>query len=314
MEPRKEAGSRSHRFAMVLCFVCCLSVGDPQAQELEPRAYWIAPVGTNSVYFIFAHSRGDFVTDPSLPVEDVVTRLNSSFIGYYRALEFFGRSANFTVTAPYYWGTIEGLLEGEPQSISRSGMADVQFRFSANLLGGQAMNIPQFQEFRKDPGTILGASIRIQPPTGQYDSDRLINLGTNRWSFKPQIGLIQPIQRRFAIELSLAAWFFTGNEDFLGSTRKQDPLLASAFNFVWRIRPAFWASLDTTYYYGGRTTVDDELRSDLQRNSRIGATVAVPFGGRHILKFSASTGFFVSFGGNYDSFAASYQFGWFSGQ
>lgn len=127
------------------------------------------------------------MTDPSLPVEDVVARLNSSFIGYYRALDFFGRSANFTVTAPYFWGTGEGLLEGEPQSISRSGMADLQFRFSANLLGGQAMNILEFQDFRKNPRTMLGVSIRIQPPTGQYDSDRLVNLGTNRRSFKPRI-------------------------------------------------------------------------------------------------------------------------------
>jgi hypothetical protein len=309
-----KAGLRIHHFAIAFYFVFGLIASNVNAQELEPRAYWIIPIGTNGVYFIYAHSRGEFVPDPTLPVADVDARVHSTFLGYYRSLDFFGRSANFTFTVPYYWGsTIEGKVEEEFQDIRRSGLADPNLRFSVNLLGAEAMTPPEFQEFRKDPPTILGASIRIQPPLGQYDPSRVVNLGTNRWSFKPQIGLVQPVRKRFAIEMSLGAWFFTDNKEFLGTTKKQSPLLSGEFNFVWRIRPAFWASLETTFYYGGRTTVGDELRSDLQRNSRIGGTFAVPFGGRHVLRFSASSGFFVRFGGNFDTFAVSYQYGWISG-
>lgn len=122
---------------IAFCCVCRLLVSAASAQELEPRAYWIAPIGTNGVYFIYAHSRGDFVTDPSLPVEDVEARLNSTFMGYYRSLDFFGRSANFTLTAPYFWGsTFRGELEGELQSVRRSGLADPSFLglFGHNLL------------------------------------------------------------------------------------------------------------------------------------------------------------------------------------
>ena len=108
-------------------------------------------------------------------------------------------------------------------------------------------------------------------------------------------------------------WFFTANEDFLGATKKQNPLATGEFHFVWRIRPAFWASFDTTFYYGGRSKIDDEPQLDRQRNTRIGGTLALPFGARHVLKFSISSGCFVSFGGDYNSFAMSYTYGWISG-
>jgi len=305
--------SKRH-FLGVFYFVCLLITSSASAQELEPRAFWISPVGTNAVYFFYAHSRGDFLTDPTVPVEDVDARINSVASGYYRAVNFFGRSANFTVTVPYYWGTVQGQMENESQRVRRSGLADAQFRFSVNLLGAPAMTVPEFQEFRKDPKTILGASISIKPPTGQYASDRIINLGANRWSFKPQIGLIQPVRKRLLIELDAGVWLFTDNKDFMGQTRKQDPLLTGGFHLIYRIRPSLWVALDATYYWGGRTTVGGEQNADLQQNTRIGGTFAIPFGGKHLLKFSASSGFFISFGGDYDAFAISYQYGWITGQ
>jgi hypothetical protein len=126
-------------------------------------------------------------------------------------------------------------------------------------------------EFREDPGTIIGASVRIQAPTGKYSSSRLINVGHNRWAFKPQIGLMQPIQRRFLIELALGTWLFTDNKEFLvDQTWSQDPLLSSEFHFVWRIRPAFWASFDVNYFYGGKATLEGVEVPTVQSNSRFG--------------------------------------------
>ncbi len=172
------------------------------------------------------------------------------------------------------------------------------------------MTLPEFQKFRQDPGNILGVSLRVTVPTGQYDSSRTVNLGSNRWAFNPKIGWIHPISRRWLMELKVGGWFFADNQDFRGQNRDQDPIAAAEFNLIYRIRPGFWAALDSTYFWGGRTTVADQRQFDLQNNSRIGGTIAVPIKGGHILKLSASSGIFVDFGGDYSSLAIAYQYTW----
>jgi len=301
--------------AIGFSIVCLLFMSSVSAQELEPRAYWITPRGSNAVYFGYTYLHGEVVFHPVLPFKNVDARLNSAFLGYYRAIDFFGRSANITVTLPYVWGTQEGLFLDEFHNVRQSGLADIQARFSVNLLGAKAMAIREFMEFRQDPGTIVGASIRIQAPTGQYNSSRLVNLGSNRWALKPQIGLTQPIRKRFLIELALGAWLYTDNNEFLvDQTWSQDPLLSSEFHFVWRIRPAMWASFDANYFYGGRATLGQEELPTIQGNSRFGGTVSVPVTGGHSLRFAAGAGFVVRHGDNLDFFSVTYQFGWISGQ
>lgn len=299
----------------LICLVFVLILFEVKAQELEPRAYWITPRASNAFYLGYTFLDGEVLFHPTQPFENVDARLHTAFLGYYRALDFFGRSANFTITLPYVWGTEEGLFLNEFHSARLSGLSDLQLRFSTNLLGAKTMTTPEFLEFREDPGTIVGASLRIRVPSGQYSSSRLVNVGTNRWAFKPQIGLIQPIRRRFLIELALGAWLYADNKEFLvDQTWSQDPLLSSEFHFVWRIRPAFWASFDVNYYYGGRATLGDEMLPTIQGNSRLGGTVSVPIRNGHSLRFAAGSGFVVRHGDNLNLFSITYQFGWISGQ
>ena len=303
------------RAAAVLSSLFLLFMLETSAQELEPRAYWITPKASNAVYFGYSHFHGEVVFHPLLPFENVDARLNSTFLGYYRAIDFFGRSANVTLTMPYVWGTQEGLFLGEFHRVRPSGLADIQFRFSANLLGARTMTVPEFLEFREDPKTIVGASIRIEAPTGKYDPDRLINVGNNRWAFKPQVGLTQPILKRFLIEAAFGVWLFTDNDEFLvDQTWSQDPLWSGEFHFVWRFRPALWAAFDVNYFYGGRATLGEEQLPTIQGNSRLGATLSVPIRSGHSLRFAAGSGIVVRHGDNLNFFSITYQYGWISGQ
>ncbi len=293
-----------------LILIILFTGGHLNAQELEPRTFWIAPVGANAVTFSFVHSRGDFVANPALPIEDIDSSGYFTQVGYYRAIDFLGRSANFTFTMPYIASTMQGQVEGTSNRIRRSGLGDASLRFSANLLGAHAMTIPELEEFRQDPKSILGVGMRVKIPTGQYDSSRGVNLGSNRWSFNPKMGWIQPVYRRWLIELQVGGWFFTDNQDFLGQKLEQDPILTGEFHLIYRIRPGLWAALDSNYYWGGRTTVADQQQFNLQRNSRIGGTISVPIMGGHSLKFSADFGISVDFGGDYTSFGLAYQYSW----
>jgi hypothetical protein len=138
----------------------------------------------------------------------------------------------------------------------------------------------------------------------------VINLGTNRWSVKPAIGVIWPLHPGWLLEFEIGTWFFGDNDDFLGETRRQDPVLSTEFHLIKRIRPGLWASLDANYYVGGRTKIGDNVQANLQRNSRLGATVVFPIKGRHAVRGSFSTGVATKSGGDYKMLSLSYIFAW----
>jgi hypothetical protein len=168
------------------------------------------------------------------------------------------------------------------------------------------MTPKEFQELRSNPHPIFAASVKVLAPTGEYDADKLINIGTNRWGVKPELGYMIPLKPRWLLELELGVWFFNDNHDFMGMTREQDPIVAGEIHLVRRLRPGRWISLEFNYYEGGRTTIDGEARDDLLRNSRLGGTFAWSLGGRHAIKVSVSAGVITGYGGDYYTALAGY--------
>jgi hypothetical protein len=269
------------------------------AQELSPRAYWPAPTGTGLFFAGYGYQTGDIVTNPALPIVDVDSRIHKLALGYQKTLDLWGRTTNFRVEVPWADGTTDGMVEGLDQRREVSGLGDVSATLSVNLTGAPAMDREAFQAFRAKPQAILAASLKVLAPTGQYDEDRLVNIGTNRWAVRARLGYIQPLPGKWLMELSLGSWFFQDNDDFLGQTLSQEPLIAVDASLVHRFGPGFWASLDGTFYFGGRTDIEDVGRADFQRNSRVGLSVAYPFLRRHVLKGSLSSGVSVNVGGDY---------------
>jgi len=271
------------------------------AQELSPRNYWPAPRGTQLFFAGYSYQTGDIVTDPSLPVVGVDSRISTGLMGYAHIFSLGGRTSNVILEVPYTQGTTKGLLAGEPARRDVSGLGDIAVTLSANLMGAPSMTLAEFQELRKKPHPILGVSLKVVAPTGEYEPDKLINVGTNRWSAKVELGYIWPVRPRWLLEFELGAWYFTDNDEFLGATREQRPLAAFETHLVRRFRPGFWASLDLNFYTGGRTIVGDVVNADLQRTSRFGATVVYPFKRRHAIKAGFSIGRVQATGADFDS-------------
>ena len=279
------------------------------AQELEPRAYAPNPTGANFVLAVYGHTTGDVVFDPSVPITNVSASVNLAALFYGRTFSLFGRSASAAVQLPYVWGTIEGDVFEAQRTVHRSGLADLRLRLTTNLVGGPALSPREFAARR--PRTTLGASVVVLAPTGQYDPSKLVNVGTNRWAFKPEAGLSHPAGR-WLLELYAGAWLFADNEDFFGGSRRsQSPLLGLQGHFSYTFRPRLWLAGNATVYTGGRTTVDGVEKADLQRNSRLGLTLAVPVKRRSALKASWSRGLTTRIGGDFQTLALGYQILWF---
>jgi outer membrane putative beta-barrel porin/alpha-amylase len=295
---------------IVAAAITLFSVVGCAAQELEPRAYSVSPKGANFAVIGVARSTGDINFDPSLPIEDASAVLQVAFVAYGRALDFFGRSANLAVTVPYLWGSLEGKVNDSPQLARRSGLANPAMRFAVNLYGAPAMDFQTFARYRQK--TNIGASVAIVAPLGQYDPARLVNIGTNRWGAKPEIGLSRRVGRWYA-DLYLGAWIFSANDNYQGRVRKQDPIGIAQLHISYNFRPRLWAAFDANYYTGGRTNVNGVAGHDLQRNSRLGATISIPAIRRQSLKFSVSRGAVTTIGGDFLSFGVAYQYLWGGG-
>lgn len=280
------------------------------AQELEPRAYVPNPVGANFLLAGYGRSEGGVLFDASLPFSDVEAQLNSGTLAYGRTFALAGRAASLMLVAPYVWGDVAGNVGELREAITRSGLGDPRLRFSISLRGGEAMGPAEFM--RRTRRTIVGASLTVVPPLGQYDATKLINIGSNRWSFKPELGVSVPVGR-WLLEGAAGAWLFTANDDFYGGMRRtQDPLASTQLHVSYTFRPRLWIAADATYYTGGATRLDGSDRHDLQRNSRFGVTCSLPIAKRQSIKLSWATGVATRIGGDFDSYGLSWQYAWLS--
>jgi hypothetical protein len=289
-----------------------------RAQDLTPRAYVITPLRSNAVIVTDVYNDGDLNFEGTVPIEDATGRINGVAVGVYRSLGVFGRSANVSVVLPYGTGTFEGIVLGSPYTTHRSGLFDIPLRFSVNLLGGPAMGPAEWLEWRQK--TLLGASVKITVPVGQYDPTKLINLGSNRWGFKPELGLSHR-HGHWIVDAYAAAWFFTRNPEFFSRNayydgtraQTQDPIGILEVHVSYDVRPRLWFSVDGNLWYGGKTTVNEvENPSTLQKSSRVGVTASVPLTTHQSVKFGVASGAYARFGGDYTIFSAAWQYSWVS--
>ncbi len=284
--------------------------GAASAQDLEPRAYSNVPVGLNFLVVGYGYAEGDVSTDSSLPIEDAELRQHTALAAYSRSFDVLGRLAKIDLIAPYSWLSGSALVSGQRLERDVAGFNDPRLRLTYNFYGAPALSLDEWM--RRSDDLVVGASLQGTIPAGQYDDDRVVNLGAHRWALKPEIG-ISKSWRRVSLELSAAATFFQDNDDFVGTTREQDPLYAFQAHAVYSLRRSVWIALDGTYYRGGRTTVDGVGNHDLQSNTRVGLTIALPVSARHSIKLYGSTGVSTRAGGDWDALGVAWQFRWGAG-
>jgi hypothetical protein len=282
-----------------------------RAQDIEPRAYSNAPVGVNFLIAGYAYTRGGVAFGPQLPITNPNLNTSSAVIAYARALDLWGMSGKFDATVPYTWlsGTADYMGQTVPRIVN--GFANPSFRLSINFYGAPALSLKEFADYEQD--LIIGASLRVNPPWSQYDDSKLVNIGTNNWSFKPQVGISKAIGP-WTLEGTAAVTFYTDNSDFFGgNTLSQAPLYSLQGHVIYGFRSGIRASLDATYFAGGRTTINGVLNSDLQQNWRVGGTLAFPVDRLNSIKFYASSGVSARTGNSYDLIGVAWQYRWGAG-
>jgi hypothetical protein len=295
-----------------LAVLVALAVARPAAaQDLEPRAFSPAPTGLNFVALGYAYSWGNVVLDPSLLITDGEAKLHTIVGAYVRTINFFGMSGKVDAVVPFAaYGKWKGLVDGVADSTTRTGFGDPAFRLSVNFVGAPALELPDFVKHKF--GTIVGASLQVRAPLGEYDPTKLINLGSNRWTFKPRVGISQPVGR-WIVEGHATAWFFTDNPDAGGNRISQEPMWAADAHVARLFEKGIWASVDIGYIFGGRASSNGVPSTEKQKSARLGTTLAIPLAKHHSIKLGYFAGLYTRLGSDFDNFLVVYQYRWGGG-
>jgi len=291
---------------LVLTVVGTASVAD--AQELEPRLWANLPTGVNFAGVAVGTSDGNILLDPTLPAEGLEADLLVGGASYLRSLSVAGKNARIEFLLPFSDADWQGLEFGVQRQRNVSGFGDARIRFAVNLLGAPSLTPREFASFRQN--TIVGVGVQVIIPTGKHDSDKLLNLGANRWALRPQIG-VSHVWGQWGLELTASGWFFEDNNEYFGGkTLQQDPLYALQTHLYYTFRPGLWLGIALGYADGGSTVVDGNPLSTLQENTRTGFTLSIPLGRQHGLAFSYSTGLTTRIGAEFDSLLIAYRYMW----
>jgi hypothetical protein len=248
----------------------------------------------------------------TVPIGNATGTYYVPIFSYYHSLNFFGRSANFTGSLPYGVGNFQGTVSGQSRSIYRSGLLDSTFRFSVNLIGGPAMQPKEFAKWKQK--RLLGVSLKVVAPTGQYSGTKLVNWGSNRWAFKPELGYSER-WRHWVLDGYAGVWFYTTNPAFYAGPvtqpQSEAPIFSLEGHLSYDVKPRLWLSLDGNFWEGGITSLTGVRNlATKQTGSRVGGTASFPISKHQSIKISYSNGTYISFGGNYQNVSAAWQYSW----
>jgi hypothetical protein len=305
---------RARRFPLgpALGIIAALSaVSNASAQEAEPRSYSNTAVGLNFLISGYVYTQGKLAFDPSTAIADATFRSDTGVVAYVRSFDVAGQSAKFDAIVPTSSFAAHGIVNGEPREREMSGLGDPRFRVSVNLFGAPALSAKDFASYHQD--LIVGVSLQVSAPLGQYDSTKLLNLGGNRWSFRPELG-ISKAWGPWTVELAPSVTFFSDNTDFFGGkTFSQAPIYAVQGHVIYTFQSGIWMALDGLYFAGGSTTLNGVKNDNEQAISRAGVTVAFPIDRQNSVKLSASTGITSRTGSELTAVGIAWQYRWGEG-
>jgi hypothetical protein len=269
-------------------FLSAIIATPAYSMELAPLRWSHLPLGTNFVGMGYASTEADIFIDPDLQLEDVEMTLDSWAAKYIYTFELFEKSARIGLAQAYQEGEWTGLLEGVPASARRTGLSDSFVRLAVNLYGSPPLSGSEFTNYRAnaDIETIVGVALAMRLPTGDYLEDKLMNLGQNRFVFRPQLGITHK-RGKWTTELTGEVAFHTKNDEFFnGNTRRQDPLYFIHGHLIHTFKPGVWAGASFGYNYGGESSINGVDSNNKKQNIGWALSFAHPLGKNYRLKIA----------------------------
>lgn len=275
--------------------IILLYSGQALAVDDGPRAYWKAREGTHGVSF--QHLRLDLQTSDSqqfAPGSYIYANsdieANIFVANYVRYITLFNRPSSLSLALA--GGNIDvdvnakallqflppGKTLGVAFNQSSTGFADPSAQLVVNLFGTPPLKT-NFDLIDYEPTWNIDAAVMLGVPIGEYDDDKLVNLGLNRWFGR----IAFPVTYNFGVftrgymkslELIPSVWLFADNDDFMGQKLENDPMWQFEAHLTNDFTPSFFGSLDVLYRSGLQTEIDGVEVGDELNIGNLGFTLS----------------------------------------
>jgi len=256
------------------------------AQDLEPRRWTPLPSGTTILGIGYGHISGEVGFDPVLEIEDVKVKRDVLIMNYTQFFSLAGQLMRFDALVPFQKVQWDGLLRGESASVQRNGMGDPRFRLSINLMNTSTPASKKTDDSQQTVNTVIGAAIAVNVPWGEYYEDKLLNLGSNCYTIRPQIGVVHT-RGSWSYELTGSVFYFTDNDNFYyGDKLEKKPFYAAQAHIIRIFKPGIWGSLSAGYGQGGASKINSESIDDEREGFISGLSFGIPVAPDQGLKFS----------------------------
>jgi len=257
-------------------------------QDIEPRRWRVLPIGTNVIGAAYLYSNGNLLLDPVLEAEDVAMDIHTIAVSYVKPFKLQNAKMRFDIQLPFTTATWNGLVSGQPATVSRNGLADPRIRLSYNIIGPPSGSTEEYISFLKSNAvyTTVGVSLAVRLPFGNYLEDKLLNIGFNRLTIRPQIGMVHN-WNKWSYELTASVFLFTENQAFYnGNSRTQTPVYALQNHLNYQFSKTIWTSIGLSYGTGGTTSINDVSKNDLREDLLFGYSFGVKIKPNQSLKLS----------------------------
>ena len=276
-EDRFPSAARSHRLGtaiLALAIICPIFA----LAQVPPRFYWKSLSDANAVPVIFQSLSGN--ANPLDPAHLVSANsdidANVLVAGYAKMLPLFDRTLTLAVTEPMGRISSSTTVAGRSSPQDANGFGDPLAEVGLNLIGPKAIRtIPDL--LRYEPKFSLDVIVDVAFPIGEYNSDQPLNLGQNRWYGRVGAPIVWQIGpwvpgRRTTFEVLPSVWAFTDNSDYMGQKLSTNPMFELEAHLTRDLTDKFWASLDTTWFAGGKSSVNG-VSGDSLNNVGVGFTL-----------------------------------------
>ena len=282
------------------------------AQFTDAHSYDNTPVGINQFELAYTYVRSNASIDPSLVIAGAKLNLNQGMIDYTRYFGLWRRLAWVEAGVPI--AGLSGSITGTKIQGSVAGTGDSVYAAGMLLKGGPALSVAQFETYK--PATTVGVSVTITAPTGLYRPNNILNLGSDRWSFKPEIALSHPFgpEQRWQFDTYANAYLYTDNTSYHGrQILRQEPLPGFEGHLSYSFNDRLWVSADTRYSFRGSTLVNGVDQSNSQQNFILGSEVNVSIDTRNSLLFEFAKALVHQNGPTLVGFSVKYDYTWGKG-
>ena len=282
---------RKKRLMAVLVFGLSLLAPQAEAQGDGPRAQLLSPVGVNlfAPTYLDLSSNFNFAQNILIKDADITSRVGvATYIRFFSIGDCFAQ-----VWVNPIWGSVGGEVDVDGRVVhipSVSGFADPYLAARIGLIGAPALEPSDFVKHKQT--FQMHALAGVYVPVGDYDSDRPLNLGTNRWAIRLGLPMVLPFGKPGGmtyLEIVPSAIFYTSNSDPFGADRRtQDPLFIVESHLSHDFTAKLWGSVDLRYQTGGETTTDGV--ADDNRIGQLGGGLSLGWWFNRSLGLQASYG------------------------